>query len=364
MCPGIGYINRGYETHIRELFDLLKDEKDFDIVLLKGGGNSIEGNELKISHLRRNSKLTILISKLSTIPISHLEQYSFSMSSLWFIIFNRPSIIYLQDYFLCAILSKIKKVFKLNYTILFCNGSSYSTVHKHADFVQQLLEIHAKRSMEHGANAKKQLVLSHGFHLDKFERKELTSTFRIKLGLPINRKIILSVGALNVSSKRMDYLIREFSILDRSKFYLIIIGQKDAESEKVYKLASQLLCEEDYLIKTIPYSEIEQYYFAADIFCLTSLIEGFGKVYVEALIAKLPVIADDNEVAREVLNEFGFFANLSKDGELSTTILKLLGNKTLEKNSNAAYDFVKLKYNWINLKPKYVEMFKSLLRNL
>lgn len=91
------------------------------------------------------------------------------------------------------------------------------------------------------------------------------------------------------------------------------------------------------MIKTIPYSEIEQYYFIADIFCLTSLIgSSFGKVYVEALIAKLPVIADDNEVAREVLNEFGFFANLSKDGELSTTILKLLGNKTLEKNSNAA----------------------------
>ena len=38
VCPGVGHVNRGYETFTRECFEALKADDRFDLFLFKGAG--------------------------------------------------------------------------------------------------------------------------------------------------------------------------------------------------------------------------------------------------------------------------------------------------------------------------------------
>src|SRR5262249_7934210 len=148
-------------------------------------------------------------------------------------------------------------------------------------------------------------------------RREL----RWKLGLPQDRPIVLSVGWISAEQKRMDYVVREAAPLisgvrGHAVPFLVMLGAMDEQSASIIALAREKLTE-NFTARSVPHGEVTDYYRASDLFVLASLHEGFGRVFLEALIHGLPVIVHDHPVMRFVLREHGTFADLSRVGVLA-----------------------------------------------
>jgi len=181
--------------------------------------------------------------------------------------------------------------------------------------------------------------------------------------VPVDRKVVLSVGAINTSHKRMDWLINEFSKLDPDKFFLWIVGEYEPETDVVISLAKSVLKNGSYKFSTAPYSKMVDIYNISDYFVLCSLGEGFGRVYIEVMASGLPVITHKNVNTEWImgLSNIGLI-----DMTKNNTLLDLLNffnnnpqlvNDLGSQNSVKAYET----FDWKNLTDQYLSMYKSLL---
>jgi 1,2-diacylglycerol 3-alpha-glucosyltransferase len=357
VCTGLGHINRGYESFTRECFDALKDTKDFNFFLIKGGGKST-GNEIVLSNLPRKKKAALFLAKLLPFDAYTIEQITFCLSLLPLILRKKPAVIYYSDFTLGTYLWHLRKLLKLKYKLLFSNGAPNGPPFKTEDHVQQLLPVYLDQAIKEGALAEMQTLLPYGFNIDSDKRlNDLTKKpeLRKQLGFTADQKIILSVGAVNKHHKRMDYLIREVAKLNK-EYFLVILGQFEAETTELINLASSVLPGR-HLITSVNYEKVKDYYIAADYFILASLNEGFGRVLIEALSYGLPCIVHDYINAKQVLGEHGIYLNMQKEDEL----VGYLGTATTQPDKEdlikATYD----RYSWNNLKDNYLEMIKKLI---
>jgi glycosyltransferase involved in cell wall biosynthesis len=96
------------------------------------------------------------------------------------------------------------------------------------------------------------------------------------------------------------------------------------------------------------------FYKAADLFVLSSLQEGFGRVYLEALIYDLPVIAHHHPVMQYVVGEAGVLTDLSREGNLTKAIETMLSTPVTSINRR---EYVRRKFDWKILANDYLNMF-------
>jgi glycosyltransferase involved in cell wall biosynthesis len=114
----------------------------------------------------------------------------------------------------------------------------------------------------------------------------------------------------------------------------------------------------------MPHAQVTDYYRAADIFVLGSLQEGFGRVFLEALIHGLPVIAHDHPVMRFVLGGHGRLADLSKAGALSEQLRFALPTQNTPEAAAERRESVRQRFNWAVLAPQYRDMFIDCARRV
>ena len=361
-CPGLGRINRGYETWANGCFQTLRDEPSLDLYLFKGGGPSSQ-KEITVLNLPRSTSLAEFLANVFKKDGYFVEQFTFFFGFLPYLFTRRPDVIFYSDFFLGTFLwnfrEKIGKKLGLKYKLVFCNGAPNGPPFTRCDLVQQLLPCFLKQALDAGEPPEKHFLLPLGLEIeaDVIYSKEEKLALRKKLGVPVDRKIVLSIGAVQASHKRMDYLIREMTSLPKGEYFLVILGQFGAESRQIQDLAQSLL-PGSHLITSVHFDQVGEYYAMADIFVLCSLKEGFGLVYIEALRAGLPVLAHDFPVSREVLQSEGIFADFRKEGSL-TKLIESASNDAELLSDQAAQrrrDFVRNTYSWSVLKKRYAQM--------
>lgn len=367
ICSGLGEVQRGYESFTRECFDALEDEPTLDIYLFKGGGKTVKKQqEYRLLNLKRKYFINQMLSRFTGKDAYYFEQITFFFSLIPYIISKKPQVIYFSDFLLGCWLGHLKKFLNLKYKLLFSNGAPNGPPFSICDHVQQLLPLQKEIAVAAYEPPEKHSVIPYGFHIpEKLPIQEQTQKnfVRTQLGLPEDKTIVLSVGAINSSHKRMDYVIREFSEFHKlfSDSLLLLLGQQDVETPTIKLLASQELSSNSYQIKSVEYKDIKQYYMAADVFVLGSLKEGFGRVIIEAASYGLPVILHDNQIFREVMEEYGIYADFTEPGTLSKAITKVICDKMLlsEESKISRNQFVYTKYSWQMLREKYVQMIKK-----
>ena len=357
VCTGLGHINRGYESFTRECFDALKDTTDFKLYLIKGGGKSID-NEIALPNLPRRKKAAQLLAKVLPTDTYTIEQATFCISMLPLIIAKKPAVIYYSDFVLGTYLWHLRRYFKFKYMLLFSNGAPNGPPFKTEDHVQQLLPVYLEQAIKQGAPASMQTLLPYSFDIDINERLDSISkkdVIKKSLALSPTQKVILSVGAINKHHKRMDYIINEVSKLS-SDYYLVILGQFEAETPELIKMASDKL-RGRFTIANVSYDEVKNYYIAADYFVLASLNEGFGRVLIEALSYGLPCIVHDYVNAKQVMGEYATYLNMKQEGNLAKYLLQESVPLSKEDLINAAYNT----YSWNVLKDGYVKMIAGVM---
>lgn len=154
---------------------------------------------------------------------------------------------------------------------------------------------------------------------------------RGSLYLPLEKKIILSVGRL-APIKGISYLIRAMpSILQTQEAILVIIGDGPERSDLQHLVDVLNLQLYVLFLGQMNPKKLALYYNAADVFVSPSLIEGHPVVLLEAMASGLPVIATDVGGNKEtVINEVNGFLVPSKNPQaLAQAIDVVLGNEAL-----------------------------------
>ena len=158
---------------------------------------------------------------------------------------------------------------------------------------------------EHGEKfLLKTIIIPGGCDISKFKPSEGKEKIRIKLGLPANKFIFLTVRRL-VKRMGLENLIRAASyIRKKNRSFLILIGGSGYLKEKLERMINELkLSESVKLLGFIKEERLPWFYQAADLFILPSVtLEGFGLSTIESLATGTPVLATPVGGSIEILS--------------------------------------------------------------
>lgn len=169
-------------------------------------------------------------------------------------------------------------------------------------------------------------VIPNGFKSDLFYPRD-SYECRKTLKLPLDKRIILTVGSLDPVKGQMNLVeaIQEI-ILKNKDILCVIVGFGEFQAVLKRQIHSLGLKEYVMLAGGKPHDEIPLWMNACDIFALPSLRESFGVVQLEALACGKPVVATRNGGSEEVITseEYGLLVKPADPGDLAEKILMAL----------------------------------------
>lgn len=203
--------------------------------------------------------------------------------------------------------------------------------------------------------------ISHGVNLEKFNPDVKPVAFDLE------RPRFVTAANL-VSYKRVEETVRAVSKLKKGS--LLVLGDGPLEKE-IDELGNKLLGPNKYLRLKVAHSEMAKYLNACDVFTLVSEeSEAFGLVYLEALACNLPVVATDDSLRHELIEDHaairlsaesrragaGVFVKNPKDSQeyaraLETAVNIDWGDKPVKQAG---------KFDWDKTAVRYLEEFKGI----
>jgi 1,2-diacylglycerol 3-alpha-glucosyltransferase len=358
VCPGLGRILRGFESFFAAAFEALRGQDAVDLYLFKGAGRR-DLQARALWNLPRNGRVAKLLGRAVGRSGYFFEQVSFFVSLLPHLRTKRPSVVYVSDVVLANLLAKARRFF--GYRVLYCNAGPTLPRFLHRwEHIHQVSPQYLDAAVADGVGSERQTLLPYGVPIapePSFPQTAERASLREKLGLPVERPVLLSVGAINRSRKRMDYLIQEVASMGAGRPYLLLVGALEEDSDALVRMGQDLL-PGGFGVRSVEREQVRDYYRAADAFALASVAEGFGLVYVEALSHGLPCLVHDYPTSRFVLGDVGNFGDFLQPGSLAAMIRGLteedLGTEAAQARHRWAYE----RFSWDRLGPKYIEMFR------
>ena len=174
-------------------------------------------------------------------------------------------------------------------------------------------------------------------------------TFKTNLPKPI----ILCVGALT-KSKRIDLTIKAVAKLGNAS--LLLVGDGDLRKE-LSRLGKAFFGKRFQLTK-VPFSDMPKVYRAADVFTLASEpFHSFEIVLVEAMASGLPVVANKDDIRREIVGRAGVLVDPINTEAYAIALENAMRLKWGKRPQNQAK-----KFDWDKIAEKYEKLFGSLIK--
>lgn len=150
--------------------------------------------------------------------------------------------------------------------------------------------------------------------------------------------LFLSVGRLAIE-KDHDTLLaaieRAAPLAPSARF--LIVGGGEEEVRLREDIVARGLSKMVSVVGHVSYEHLPSYFAAADVFVLTSLYEGMGRVLIEAAAARLPIISTDVGIARDVVENGrdGFVVPIEDPESLAGAIIILGRDSSLRESFKA-----------------------------
>jgi 1,2-diacylglycerol 3-alpha-glucosyltransferase len=362
LCTGVGRLGRGIETFFADAFEGLRDDPGLDLTLVIGSGTSRPQQERAMS-LPRTGHLATTLGHLLGRDGYTVEQITSIPSVLAKIRRLKPHVVMSSEANLAMRLMKLRRLTGVPYRFMYSNGAPMRGPFPWADYVHQVTPTYRDLAVKDGDNASRHLLVPYGFTIPETapdRSVERRRAARRALGLPEDRAVVLSVGWIARPHKRMDYIVDEVAKLPGPRPLLAMIGAMDGGSAEILTEAREKLGAEGFVARSVAPEEMQTWYAAADVFVLGSLAEGFGRVYIEALGAGLPVFCHDFPVGRFVNGTEAVYGNFSQSGRLAALLLE---HSDLFKENMGAdqrrWAYALDTFGWPALAPRYREMFQT-----
>lgn len=168
---------------------------------------------------------------------------------------------------------------------------------------------------------------------------------RKSLGLPLDKKIILSVSS-SLARKNLSVIKKTLEKLG-DNYFLVRVGE-------------ELGLKSEISFKNVDDSKLRDIYSAADVLLFPSKEEGFGIPMIEAMASGLPVVASNIPITKEILKDSGIFVSSYDASEYAEAVTEALNKKdyyvkkSLERSKEFSFnrfreDFRRFYFRMLNL---------------
>jgi glycosyltransferase involved in cell wall biosynthesis len=185
---------------------------------------------------------------------------------------------------------------------------------------------------------------------------------RRKLGLPLDRPMILNVGS-EEPRKNVPILLKSFKGLLNSvpDALLVRVGERTAQMEK---LARNLDLSGKVLYRRASPDEVALYYNAVNLLVHHAYYEGFGNPPLEAMASRLPVIAGNRTSIPEVVGDAGILIDPFDVDGFAYWMHEVLSNEDLRiKLSEKGYKR-SMMFSWEKCARETLEVYREVLNEV
>lgn len=169
---------------------------------------------------------------------------------------------------------------------------------------------------------------------------------------------VLYVGKL-IKRKNLNLLIKALSEIDLEKWELDVIG-KGPEEKRYMKLVNKLKLNQNvHFMGTFPKKEVLEYMRNSDIFCMPSVKETFGLVYLEAMSQGCITIGTVNEGIDGIIinNKNGYLVKKHDENNLRELLENIINSSNEEKNEISRNAIKTAKYfNETDMSKRYLKI--------
>lgn len=196
----------------------------------------------------------------------------------------------------CALLSdKIPKK-------IICVASKAKTVHGNVGYCEE-----------------KMLVIPNGFDINRFNvDNELRYRYRDELKIQHNKLVIGNIGRFTPAKNQVNFIKACLLLLDKGYDFDVIMAGRDISLNNLE--IKKLVGDKENFKLVGEIDQPEKFYNAIDVFCLSSITEGFPNVLGEAMATKRICLATDAGDAREILGNCGYHINGFTFNEIAKSI--------------------------------------------
>lgn len=358
VCSGLGHVARGFETFTRECHEALRDRPEVRSVLVKGRGRW-RGDDRTAWTVRRDRVPARALGALLRRDAYAAEQAVFAAGLIPQLVAGRADVVLFSDWRVGRALARWRRRAGGRFRLVFSNGGGLPPPYPaDLDHVHHVAPVTHEAALAAGEPEARHTLLPYGLRVgdrvppvSDSERRDL----RTRLGLPQDARIVLSVAALNVWHKRLDYVVDEVAALPAPRPHLVLLGQAEEETPAVLARARERLGPDGFTARTEAPDRVSAYYLAADAFVLASLYEPLGRVLLEALAHGLEPIAQDSPTARFVVGDHGRLVDLRVPGALTAALAAPpadAGPAARERR----HRHVRERFGWDVLAPAYAAM--------
>jgi len=347
-----GIIDRGAETFVKELAQRLS--KTNDVTVFQGGEKQgFEKYKVKKISInfnpKKKSKDNVLL-KRAFLDYQDRSIISFTLKSVPEIWKNRYDVVVpVNGGWMPAILRIVTWLYGGRLVITGQSGIGWDDRNNLWCFpnVFVALSTKAKKWAKRVNPFVKTVYIPNGADIKRFHPEG--SKFKTRLKKPI----VLCVAALT-PTKRVDLVIKAVSKLKDTS--LLIAGDGDLKNE-IDKLGRRLLGDRFQIIK-VPFEKMPSVYRACDVFTIPSMsYYAFEIVLVEAMASGLPVVANKDEIRKEIIGNAGYLVDPVNTEAYSNSIKKALNTDWGNKPRKQAQGF-----DWNNISKKYEELFQEIIK--
>jgi glycosyltransferase involved in cell wall biosynthesis len=361
VATGLGKINRGFETYIHQLGNLLV-QGPAALPVEVWGSRRLPHTQYTFRGIASIGRDHPLVRRWvgSSLWRLNLERFTFLAGMLPHLLLRRPDVLYLGEYRLYCWLYKLRQLLRLNYSLALYTGGqaipSPRLFDPRRDFIHHITDVYIEECRQFPAH--RQQLLPHFLQGTFAYSAQVQAAIRQPAG---HKLLVLSVGAIEKSSKRMDLLLQALAPL-RDRVFPVLLGEPTADLPAICAQAEALFGPGQYHIGKVPHAELGNWYQAADAFVLASPKESFGLVLMEALYHGLPVACYRFAETEYVVQDKAWWLHSFDPQELSKELQSWLAVIAQEQPSiaDSRRAFVESRYSWQVIEAAYLQMFSQL----
>jgi glycosyltransferase involved in cell wall biosynthesis len=194
--------------------------------------------------------------------------------------------------------------------------------------------------------------------------EDVRSSVRAEIGLPERQMIILMVGRQSPEKNHAMFLRAAQRVGQRRGDVTFVILGHLFRPDDLHTLVDATGAAPH--VRIIDQREdVPRWLAAADLFCMTSNVEGLPNAVLEAMAAGLPVVCTDFESARELIADgrTGLLVPRDDDEALAAAILTLLADSGRRRDLGAAArEHARTQFGWGRLVGEMESLYAGLLR--
>ncbi len=361
----LGRVLRGFEAFTDSLFMVLRQyAPEIGVTLFQGGGKKSAGKVI-VPSFHCND---FLKKRLGPSKATLLEMRSFGLSLYSLLRYGGYDIVHYSEQTMGSALFHLRRYFGGDFKLLYSHGTPTPPIHYHnrCDFAQMLTKKMYVEATAFGMSPERLFLLHYGIDVKKFspDSKLYRMKVREELKIPKDACLILVVSAIERETKRIDYILKEISIVDK-RVWLLVAGQRTDKTASLEEEAEKLIPGR-WRFVSWPQAKMPLLYGASDIFVHGAVDETFGLAVLEAMASGLPVILHDCPVFREITEGIpAFLVDMMKPGELTRAVDNLLLSIDMDFNGRGIIARTNIvdRFSWERLLPGYLEMYKKVAKS-